>query len=107
MAHVHRGDTVVVIKGRERGKRGKVKRVLSNGRVEIEKVQMVKRHSRPSQKNPQGGIQDLEGSVALSNVMLWCESCGGPRRTRMETDDNGLKSRACVKCGGAFSNPGI
>jgi large subunit ribosomal protein L24 len=107
MAHVHRGDNVVVIKGRDRGKRGKVKRVLPNGRVEIEKINMVKRHSRPTQKNPQGGIQDLEGTVALANVMLWCDRCGGPRRTRLQTDENGLKSRACVKCDQGFSNPGM
>ena len=61
MAHVRRGDTVVVVKGRERGKRGKVKRILKNGRVEIEKVMMVRRHSKPTQKNPQGGIMDIEG----------------------------------------------
>ena len=106
MAHVARGDMVVVIKGRERGKRGKVKRVYDNGRVEIEKVQMVKRHTRPTQKNPQGGIQDVEGTVALANVMLWCETCAAPRRTRM-SEDSGSKVRACKKCGATFSNPGM
>jgi hypothetical protein len=40
-------------------------------------------------------------------VMLWCDRCGGPRRTRLQTDDNGLKSRACVKCDQGFSNPGM
>lgn len=106
MAHVARGDTVVVIKGRERGKRGVVKRVYDTGRVEIEKVQMVKRHTRPTQKNPQGGIQDVEGTVALANVMLWCEKCAKPRRSKM-TEDNGIKTRACVACESLFSNPGI
>lgn len=107
MAHVARGDTVVVTKGREAGKRGKVKRVLSNGRVEIEKVNMVKRHTRPSQKNPQGGIQEREGSVAAANVALWCETCAAPRRTKKVVDDSGNKQRACVKCETAFPNPGI
>jgi len=106
MAHVARGDTVVVIKGRERGKRGAVKRVLDTGRVEIEKVQMVKKHTRPTQKNPQGGIQDVEGSVALANVMLWCEKCAAPRRSK-KTVDTGVKVRACVKCDSTFTNPGI
>ena len=106
MAHVARGDTVVVIKGRERGKRGVVKRVLDTGRVEIEKVQMVKRHTRPTQKNPQGGIVDVEGTVALPNVMLWCEKCAAPRRSK-KTEDNGQKVRACAKCGSLFSKPGM
>jgi large subunit ribosomal protein L24 len=106
MAHVVRGDTVVVIKGRERGKRGKVKAVLDSGRVEIEKVQMVKRHTRPTQKNPQGGIQDVEGTVALANVMLWCEKCVAPRRSR-KSEDSGVKIRVCTKCESPFTNPGM
>ena len=107
MAHVARGDLVVVTKGREKGKRGTVKRVLSNGRVEIEKINMIKRHTRPTQKNPQGGIQDLEGTVALSNVQLWCETCTKPRRTKMVVADGALKQRACVTCDTTFPNPGM
>ncbi len=104
--HVSRGDMVVVTKGREQGKRGKVKRLLKNGRVEIEKINMIKRHTRPSQKNPQGGIVDLEGSVSLSNVSLWCEQCTAPRRSKKVLDGE-LKQRACVKCGAKFPNPGM
>jgi large subunit ribosomal protein L24 len=104
---IHRGDTVVVTKGREKGKRGKVKRVLGNGRVEIEKVMMIKRHSRPSQKNPQGGIVDLEGSVASANVALWCETCVAPRRVRAGADSAGKKVRVCAKCGTSFPRPGM
>jgi large subunit ribosomal protein L24 len=106
-AHVSRGDTVVVTKGREKGKRGKVKRVLQNGRVEIEKINMLKKHTKPTQKNPQGGIQDIEGSIALSNVSLWCEGCSAPRRAKKVFDSNGRKSRACVKCSAAFTTPGL
>lgn len=105
MAHVRKGDTVVVTKGKEQGKRGKVKRVLSGkdgkARVEIEKVMMVKRHTKPTQKNPQGGIMDKEGTVAVSNVALWCEKCGAARRSRMQ-EDNGVKTRVCTKCATAF-----
>jgi large subunit ribosomal protein L24 len=107
MAHVARGDTVVVTKGREKGKRGKVKRVLKNGRVEIEKIMMVKRHSKPTQKNPQGGIIDIEGSVALANVALWCDSCKRPRRSRAGTNQAGKKVRVCVSCDGQFPQPGM
>ena len=107
MAHVRRGDTVVVTKGREKGKRGKVKRVLKNGRVEIEKVMMVKRHTRPSQKNPQGGIMDLEGSVAIANVALWCERCAKPRRSRVQVVEEGAKGRVCASCGNPFPAQGM
>jgi large subunit ribosomal protein L24 len=107
MAHIARGDNVVVTKGREKGKRGKVKRLLKSGRVEIEKVMMVKRHTKPSQKNPQGGIVDVEGSVALANVALWCEPCKKPRRSRAGTNQAGKKVRVCVKCGGQFPQPGM
>jgi len=105
--HIARGDTVVVTKGREKGKRGKVKRVLKNGRIEIEKVMMVKRHSKPTQKNPQGGIIDVEGSVAKANVALWCESCKKARRSRSSTNQAGKKVRACVDCGAQFPQPGM
>ena len=107
MAHIARGDNVVVTKGREKGKRGKVKRMLKNGRVEIEKVMMVKRHTKPSQKNPQGGIIDVEGSVALANVALWCDACKKARRSRAGTNQAGKKVRVCVKCGGQFAQPGM
>jgi large subunit ribosomal protein L24 len=107
MAHIARGDNVVVTKGREKGKRGKVKRLLKNGRVQIEKIMMVKRHTKPSQKNPQGGIVDVEGSVALANVALWCDACKQPRRSRAGTDAAGKKVRVCVKCGGQFPQPGM
>jgi large subunit ribosomal protein L24 len=97
----------VVTKGREKGKRGKVKRMLANGRIEIEKIMMIKRHTKPTQKNPQGGIQDLEGSVSPANVALWCESCAAARRSKATFDDKGVKGRACVKCGTAFPAQGM
>ena len=103
---IARGDTVVVTRGREKGKRGKVKRILGNGRVEIEKVMMVKRHLRPTQKDPQGGIQDREGSVAIASVALWCDKCSKAVRTRAG-EASGTKVRVCVDCGAAFPNPGM
>lgn len=105
--HVHRGDMVVVLKGREKGKRGQVKRMLENGRLEVEKVMMIKRHTRPTQQSPQGGIVEREGSLAISNVALWCDKCGAGRRSRKESDEQGNKTRVCVKCGSPFPNPGM
>lgn len=112
MAHVVRGDRVLILKGRERGsaaspKIGTVKRVLANGRLEIEKMLMVKRHTKPTQKDPQGGIKEVEGSIAIANVALWCEKCTAGRRSKMVVDDAGNKQRACVKCGTTFPNPGM
>lgn len=104
-AHVRRGDMVVVTKGKDKDKRGRVKRLLRNGRIEVEKVNIVKRHTRPTQKNPHGGIVEKEGSIAISNVALWCENCGAGRRSRKQIDDSGSKTRVCVKCGAEFSSP--
>jgi large subunit ribosomal protein L24 len=73
MAHTHvkRGDEVVVISGTERGKRGKVIRVLADKqRVIVEGVKMIKRHTRKNQQHPQGAIVEREGTVHISNVML-------------------------------------
>ncbi len=104
MAHVRRGDTVVVIAGKEKGKRGKVLRMLNKkGRLLIERVNLVKRHTKPSQKNPQGGILEKEGSIQLSNVALWCEKCSAPRKAGVKFTDAGGKLRACKKCGTEFA----
>lgn len=108
--HVRRGDNVVVTKGKESGKRGKVKRVVDNGRIEIEKVNMIKRHTRPTQQNPSGGIIDQEGSIHSANVAMWCEKCAAGRRVRHvieTTGDKQTKTRVCVKCGSPFPNPGM
>lgn len=107
ISHVRRGDNVVVLKGRERGKRGKVKRLVGNGRLEIEKVNMIKRHTKPTQQNPNGGIIDQEGSIAAANVALWCDKCNAGRRSRKRIDDSGDKTRVCVKCDSPFPAPGM
>jgi large subunit ribosomal protein L24 len=99
-AHVRRGDTVAVIAGRERGKRGKVLRVLGDkDRVVIEKVNMIKRHQRPTQKLRQGGIIEREGALALSNVLLVCGRCDKPARMGIKVLADGRKVRACKRCG--------
>jgi len=68
--HVKRGDQVVVIAGTEKGKQGKIIRVLSaKGRVIVEGAKMIKRHTRKSQQHPQGAIVEREGSIHISNVM--------------------------------------
>ena len=99
-AHVRRGDTVGVIAGRERGKRGKVIRVMRDtGRVLVEHVNMLKKHQRPTQKLRQGGIIEREGPLALSNVLLVCARCDKPARTGIKILADGRKVRTCKRCG--------
>ena len=106
--HVRRGDTVAVIAGKEKGKRGKVLRILNKkDRVVVERIMMVKRHTKPSQKNPQGGILEKEGSVHVSNVALWCEKCAAPRRAGVKINDAGGKVRVCKRCGNDFPHPAM
>ena len=101
--HVRKGDQVVVVTGKEKGKRGRVLRILTaKQRVVIERVNMVKRHTKPTQKTPRGGILEKEGSVELSNVALWCAKCGAARRHKVDHLEGQKKRRVCVKCSNAF-----
>jgi len=98
--HVRRGDTVAVLAGKERGKRGKVLAVLRDkNRVLVEHVNMIKKHQRPTQKLRQGGIIEREGPVHLSNVMVVCGKCDRPARTGPQTLADGRKVRVCRRCG--------
>jgi large subunit ribosomal protein L24 len=101
--HLRKGDSVVVIAGKEKGKRGRVLRlVTAKDRVVIERINMVKRHTKPTQRNPRGGILEKEGTINLSNVALWCGKCVAPRRARHEHNEGQKKRRVCVKCGTVF-----
>ena len=101
--HVRKGDTVVVIAGKEKGKRGRVLRVLTaKGRVVVERINMIKRHTKPTQRNPRGGILEKEGSVEASNLALWCRKCSAARRSRAEVKEGQKNGRVCVKCGSVF-----
>jgi large subunit ribosomal protein L24 len=101
--HVRKGDQVVVVAGKEKGKRGRVLRLMTDkDRVVIERINMVKRHTKPTQRNPRGGILEKEGSVNASNVALWCNKCVAPRRGRHEHNEGQPKRRVCVKCSTPF-----
>ena len=103
--HVRKGDLVVVIAGSNKGKRGKVLRVVGE-RVVIEKVAMIKRHTKPSQKNPQGGIVDKEGSIHVSNVLLFDDKLARGTRTKIVVDGD-QKVRVGVKSGTKFPTAGM
>ena len=96
---IRKGDMVQIIAGREKGKTGKVLSVLRGSqRVTVEKLNLVKRHTRPTQKSPQGGIVEKEGSLSYSNVLLFCPKCNkGVRTGRKGTGEK--KLRVCKKCG--------
>ena len=97
---IRKNDTVLVIAGKEKGKRGKVLFVIpSRNRVVVEHVNMIKRHQRPTQKIRQGGIIEREGSLHVSNVMLVCGKCGKPTRAGAQVLADGRRARACRKCG--------
>ena len=104
-AHVRKGDTVIVIAGANKGKKGKVLRVVGD-RVIVEKVAMVKRHTRPTQKNPQGGIVDKEGTIHISNVQLFDDKTNKGTRTKNVVDGD-KKVRVGVKSGTKFSAAGM
>jgi large subunit ribosomal protein L24 len=98
-SHVKKNDTVMVMAGKEKGKSGKVLRVYPDkGRVLIESVNVVKRHTRPTQANQDGGIIEKEAALAISNVMLVCAACSKPTRTGVRLLEDGSKARFCKKC---------
>jgi large subunit ribosomal protein L24 len=103
MLRIRRGDEVLVICGKDAGKRGKVLFVdLKKMRVKVEKVNLIKRHVRPSQKNPKGGIVEKEGTVHISNVRLWDPKAQAACRTTVKVLENGKKIRISKKSGESF-----
>src|SRR5262245_53004081 len=99
IAHVRKGDTVVVA-GKERGKRGRVLRVLpEKNRVVVERINMIKKHQRPTQQLRQGGIIEREGAIHLSNVMLVDPSGDKPTRIGVRKLSDGKKVRLARKSG--------
>lgn len=106
--NVRKNDTVKVIAGNALGKQGKVLKVFpERNRLIIEGVNVMKRHSRPSQKNPQGGIVQREASIHLSNVMVVCPKCAkGTRvasaRVTDPTSGKEKKMRVCKHCNEMF-----
>ena len=95
---IRKGDTVVVVTGRERGKSGKVLSVDTiNGKVLVEKLNMIKRHTKPNQKLRQGGILEREAPLAISNVMLLCPATKKPTRLGVTRQEDGRRARLSKK----------
>lgn len=97
--NVRKNDTVLIILGKDRGKKGKVRKALpKEDRVIVEGINMIKRHSRARGAARQAGIIELEEPVHASNVMLICSKCGKPTRVGFHTLADGKKARACRIC---------
>jgi large subunit ribosomal protein L24 len=97
---IKKDDKVIVIAGKERGKIGTVLKVdAEKGRLIVEKVNVVKKHARPSKKTAQGGIIEKEGPLSISNVMIVCNKCTEPTRIGTRVLEDGSKIRFCKKCG--------
>jgi large subunit ribosomal protein L24 len=97
---VRKNDTVMVITGRDRGKTGKILRVLPmRGRVIVERLNMVKRHTKPRGAATPGGIVEREAAIDISNVMVLCDRCNAPVRIGFKLAADGSRSRICRRCG--------
>lgn len=102
--HVKKDDLVVVISGKDKGKKGKVLSVIpKDERVVVEGINIVKRHTRPNQNLQQGGIIEKEAPIHASNVMYFCDSCKKPVRLGKKFLENGTKVKYCKKCGNTLS----
>jgi large subunit ribosomal protein L24 len=96
---IKKDDMVIVTTGKEKGKRGRVLSVMpARGRILVERVNLIKKHMKPSKQYQQGGIIEKEASVNLSNVVLICPKCDKPARFGALTLETGKKVRTCKKC---------
>ncbi len=96
---IRRDDTVIVMTGKEKGKTGKVLRIITDRQCAVvEKLNMVKRHVKPNAQMRQGGIIDKEAPVHISNLLPFCDKCKKPARVKKLVDKKGNKYRACHRC---------
>ena len=101
---IKKNDKVIVLTGKERGKIATILKVnAEKDRAIVEKLNMVKRHSRPGPKVAQGGIIEKEAPIHISNLMLVCNKCAEPSRIRKRILEDGSKVRVCKKCGELLS----
>jgi large subunit ribosomal protein L24 len=96
---IKKNDTVLIMVGREKGKRGRVISVYpSEDKLLVERVNIIKKHMKPSKKQTQGGIIEKEAPLHISNVMLLCPKCGKPTTIANTMLSDGQKARMCKRC---------
>lgn len=103
--NVKKNDQVLVTTGKDRGAKGRVLRVLgSEGKAVVERVNMIKKHTRPNpNRGIQGGILEREGPIQISNLKVICPECGKPSRLGRKRLEDGRGVRVCKSCGATFS----
>jgi large subunit ribosomal protein L24 len=98
---IRKGDRVVVLQGKDKGREGTVTFAYPDrGKVIVDGTNIAKRHQKPTRQTQQGGIIDKEMPIDVSNVAILCSSCGKPTRVGHRFDPDGTKVRICRKCGG-------
>lgn len=101
--HIKKDDSVIVISGDDKGKKGKVLAVSpAEGKVIVESAGIVSKHVKPRKQGEAGGIIKVEGAMYASKVQLYCDKCGKGVRSKVSVDKDGKKSRVCAKCGKAL-----
>lgn len=101
--HVKKGDKVVVISGKDKGKSGKIlTSIPKDNRVIIEGINMQTKHKKADRNVQQAGIIHQEGAISVTNVMVYCNKCKTGVRTRIKVLGDGKKGRECIKCGEIF-----
>jgi len=102
---IKKDDKVIVLAGKEQGKIGNVLKVdIEKGCAIVEKINVMKRHSRARSKTPKGGIIEKEAPIHISNLMLICNKCAEPTRIGKRTLEDGSRVRVCKKCGELLSD---
>ena len=98
--NIKKGDTIVVLSGKDKGKQGKVlKSDPKGGKVIVEGVNVAMKHKKPRKQGEEGGIVKMETPIYACKVMLVCPKCGKPTRPAFRFLDDGSKARVCRKCG--------
>ena len=101
--HVKRDDTVVILSGKDKGKKGKVLGALpKEGKILVEGINVITKHSKPRALNQQGGIIEREAPIFASKAMIVCPRCNKPTRIAHQKGADGTKSRLCKKCGETY-----
>jgi len=102
---IKKNDKVIVLAGKEQGKIGNVLKVdIEKGHAIVEKINVMKRHSRARSKTPKGGIIEKEAPIHISNLMLICNKCAEPTRIGKRILEDGSRVRVCKKCGELLSD---
>ncbi len=103
MLKLKKGDTVVVLKGKDRGKKAKVLNIfLAKQKALVEGINLVKKHRRQTRQDQKSGIVSIEAPIALANLMVFCKACNRGSRIEFVKNQDNTKSRVCKKCKGVL-----